>query len=186
MKEDIYSFSALDNLNNEIHLSNFKGKVLLIVNSASHSSYSYKYAELEKTYTYFKPYGFEILDFPCNQFHGESPLSDKETDEFIISNYHTTYKRMKKVEVNGENAPPLFKYLQKKKKFNGFDYTDPLSSVIASIHIKEGPFFEKDNSIKWNFTYFLIDRNGKVYKRMECTSKEEEVNKAIKRLVIDV
>jgi glutathione peroxidase len=182
-KQSIYDFTIEDNKGNLIPLSLFKGKILLIVNSAIHCSFTPCYKELELTYRKYHSQGFEILDFPCNQFHGQAPESDEEINNFCISNYHTTFLRFKKVEVKGENANPLFTYLTKKKKFIGFDPANPLSGVIASIHIKEGPGWEKDNSIKWNFTKFLIDRKGKVVKRFEATAKAKDIDKAIERII---
>ncbi len=179
----IYDFNVEDNQGNLIPLDLYKGKILLIVNTAVHCAFTSSYKELEMTYRKYHSEGFEILDFPCNQFHGQAPETDKEINEFCMMNYHTTFKRFKKVEVNGEHAEPLFLYLQKKKKFLGFDPSNPLSGVIASIHIKQGPGWEEDNSIKWNFTKFLVDRNGKVVKRFECTAKQKDIEHAIEHVI---
>lgn len=182
-RKTIYDFSFLDVKGNEVSLASLKGKIFLIVNTAIHCSFTPVYKELQMTYRKYQQYGFEILDFPCNQFHGQASEDIDSIDKFCKENYQTTFLRSQKVEVIGENRDPLFDFLVKKKKFLGLDPTNPLSGVINSIHIKEGPGWEKDPSIKWNFTKFLIDREGKVVKRFECTSKESEIDKAIERII---
>ena len=179
----VYDFTVKEKSGNMKSLNDYRGKLLLIVNTATGCGFTPHYDPLEAMYKEFRDQGFEILDFPCNQFHGQAPESDEEINDFCISNYHTTFLRCKKVEVKGENANPLFTFLTKKKKFIGFDPANPLSGVIASIHIKEGPGWEKDNSIKWNFTKFLIDRQGKVVKRFEATAKAKDIDKAIERII---
>jgi glutathione peroxidase len=182
-KESIYDFTVFDIMGNPHRMKEYEGKVLLIINSAIHCSFTPTYHDLEMTYRKYHDQGFEILDFPCNQFHGEAMESDAEIDRFCKENYHTTFPRFSKTEVNGENALPLFEYLARKKPFLSFDKANPMAGVIASIHIKEGPGWEKKKDIKWNFTKFLIDRHGNIKKRFECTSNEKDVNKAIEYIL---
>lgn len=182
-KVSIYDFEVADNKGVVHSLSEFKGKILLIVNSAIHCTFADTYKELQKTYRKYHSQGFEILDFPCDQFHGQSSESDGEIEKYCEENYQTTFMRFKKIDVNGFSASPLFLYLAKKKKFKGFDKGEPIAGVIASIHIKEDPLWETKSDIKWNFTKFLVDRNGEIKKRFECTSKEKDIDKAIEYLL---
>ncbi len=182
-KISIYDFCVTDNQGNAHSMEEYRGKVLLIVNSAIHCTFVDTYRDLQITYRKYHDEGFEILDFPCNQFHGQAGESDEEIDRFCRDNYHTTFPRFRKTDVNGEDASPLFLYLQKKKKFKGFDKGNPLAGVIASIHIKEGPGWEEKPDIKWNFTKFLIDRNGEVKKRFECTSNQKDVDRSIEYIL---
>lgn len=181
--KSIYDFEVIDNIGNVHSMEEYKGKALLIVNTAIHCTFVDTYRDLELTYRKYHDQGFEILDFPCNQFHGQACEDDDSIDRFCKDNYNTSFPRFRKIEVNGENASPLFLYLQKKKKFRGFDKGNPLAGVIASIHIKEGPGWEEKPDIKWNFTKFLVDRRGEVKKRFECTSKEKDVDKAIEYIL---
>lgn len=160
MKQDtIYSFSAQSLSGKEISMSDYKGKVVLVVNTASKCGLTPQYAELEKLYEDYKDKGLVILGFPCNQFGGQEPGGEKEIAEGCLLNYGVTFPMFSKVEVNGENAHPLFVFL--KKQLGGF---------ITS-------------KIKWNFTKFLIDRNGVPYKRFAPTKRPEKMRKDIKKLL---
>lgn len=183
MKQTIYDFDFIDNRGKKHSLKEFEGKILLIINSATHSSFTEQYFELEKSYQKYKREGFEILDFPCDQFHGECPESDEEIDAFVKENYHTTFLRCHKIDVNGEKALPLFLFLQSQAKFRDFDKAVPSVYPIVSHLIKTDPFWRKKNDIKWNFTKFLIDRYGLIRKRFECSSKEKEIDRAIEKIM---
>ncbi len=183
MKRTVYDFDFIDNRGEKHSLREFEGKILLFVNTATHSSFTEQYFELEKTYQKYKEEGFEILDFPCDQFHGECPESDEEIDEIIKENYHTTFLRCHKGEVNGENALPLFLFLQSEAKFKDFDKGEPSVYPIVSLLIKKDPLWRKKNDIKWNFTKFLVDRYGSVRKRFECSSKEKDIDRAIEKII---
>jgi glutathione peroxidase len=156
----IYDFNVIDNKGEEIQLSNYKGKVLLIVNTATGCGFTPQYKGLQEMYDKYKDKGFEILDFPCNGFLFQAPGSDEKIDNFCTLKYNTTFKRFAKIKVNGKDAIPLYKYLtNKENKFGG--------------------------RIKWNFTKFLVDREGNVINRFAPNEKpekfENEVASAIEK-----
>lgn len=155
----IYDFTVKDSKGNDISLKEYKGKVLLIVNTATGCGFTPKYAGLEKLYREFKPEGFEILDFPCNQFGHQAPGTDAEIGEFCTMRYDTTFPRFRKIDVNGPDASPLFKWLKSQKK--GF----------------------MGSAIKWNFTKFLIDREGNVVGRFSPTTRPSRLESRIKKLL---
>ena len=155
----IYDFTVKDPKGNEINLSEYKGKVLLIVNTATGCGFTPQYEGLEKLYREYKDKGFEILDFPCNQFLKQAPGSDEEISNFCTLHYDTTFPRFKKVDVNGKDAIPLYKWLKEQK----------------------GGIF--GNAIKWNFTKFLIDRNGNVVGRFSPTTPPSKLETDIKKLL---
>ena len=134
-----------------------KGKVLLIVNTATGCGFTPQYKGLEELYEKYKDQGFEILDFPCNQFMGQAPGSDAEINEFCTLKYNTTFKRFKKIDVNGSSEDPLYTYLKSKKR-----------GVMG-------------RKIKWNFTKFLVDREGNVVKRFAPTTTPEKILGSIKK-----
>lgn len=178
-KIDLYHIPLKEQDGTISDLSPFKGKVLLIFNSATHSIFTSKYDQIQRWYQQHQKEGFEALDFPCNQFAMETPESDNEINEFCRKNYNTTFKRYHKIDVKGDHIEPLFDYLIHKKKFKGFYPFDPLSGVLASKCIKEGPGWELSCDIKWNFTMFLIDRSGKVTRRFEPTTPMEQIEREI-------
>lgn len=182
-KQSIYDFFITDCQGKEHSMEEYKGKVLLIVNTAIYSDLASCYKELNLLYRKYHDQGFEILDFPCNQFNGQTCLEDEEITKYLEENYHPLFFRSKKVDVNGENASPLFLYLQKKKKFTGFDKGNPNSAVLGCIYVKKGPGWEKDPAIKWNFTKFLINRKGEVKKRFECTAEMNTIDKSIQSIL---
>lgn len=179
----LYDIVVLDKDKHPTPLALYEGKVLLIVNTAIHCVFTDTYKELESLYRRYKKEGFEILDFPCNQFHGQAPESIEEIDTFCTANYHTTFPRFDKIDVNGPYQSNLYEFLKKKKGFKGFEASHPMTKVLATIQIKENPGWEKDNAIKWNFTKFLIDRHGKVVSRFEPTTDIKKVDKAIYHLI---
>lgn len=181
---DIYDFSFTRNDGSLFSFSSLKGKIVLVFNSAVHDSFSSQYRQLELLYQKYHDSDFEILDFPCNQFHGMAPEDDEEIQKLIETQYHTSFQRFIKCDVKGKNANPFFSYLVSKKKFKGLDATNPISKIIHANFLKEGhSLIDKTPEIRWNFTKFLIDRHGKVTARFECTDSMEKVDKAILRLV---
>lgn len=180
---NFYNFVYKDITGRDVKFEEFKGKIVLIVNTALHDTFSNQYKDLERTYQIFKKYDFEILDFPCNQFHGMVPEGDEEITEFLNKEYNPTFIRFPKCEVKGNNKIDLYSFLIKKKKFNGLDITHPMSKVINSINIKEGIISNKNSEVRWNFTKFLVDRYGNVVKRFEVTNDYDNVNKAIRNLI---
>ena len=155
---NIYDFKANDYKGNEVNLADFKGKVLLVVNTATKCGFTPQYDGLEALYDKYKDQGFEILDFPCNQFLFQAPGSDEEIHNFCTLRYHTTFPRFKKIKVNGKEAEPLFNYLC-------------------------APNGEKRKNVKWNFTKFLVNKNGEVVARFEPTTTPEAIKQDILALL---
>ena len=178
---EFYDLIVLDNKDKKVSMSEYKGKVLLIVNTATACGFTPQYDYLEELYKNYKDKGFEILDFPCNQFGNQAPGSDQEINQFCSLNYHTSFKRFKKIDVNGENADPLFKYLVSNTKFSGFDLNDRIGVYLDNVFKMQDPNYAKDPSIKWNFTKFLISKNGKILKRFEPTTLKEEIIKELEK-----
>lgn len=173
--------SAMDG--KPVQLSVFQGKVLLIINTATHCGFTPQYDELEKLYKQYKDQGLEILDFPCNQFKEQAPGSIEEINQFCSLNFGTTFKRFAKLEVNGEHEHPLFTFLKSKKGFAGFNPLNEKSARLTERMRAADPEFEKDSSIKWNFTKFLIDRSGVVVERFEPTTFMSEIEEKVKALL---
>jgi len=155
----IYDFIMKDVDGNMIPLSDYAGKVLLIVNTATGCGFTPQYEGLQDLYEKYKEQGLEILDFPCNQFGGQAPGSDEEIVDFCQSRYGVTFKQFSKIEVNGENESPLYTFLK-----------DQQGGMLG-------------NKIKWNFTKFLVDRQGKVKSRYAPVDKPEKLESAIKELL---
>ena len=152
-QESIYSFKVKDDKGTVVSLEQYKGKVLLIVNTATRCGFTPQYKDLEAMYEKYNEQGFEILDFPCNQFGGQAPGTIAEIKEFCSTTYNVKFTQFDKIEVNGENEHPLYTYL----KANA----------------------ENKNNIRWNFTKFLISSDGKILKRFESGDKMEDVESAV-------
>ncbi|MDR2193904.1 MAG: glutathione peroxidase [Treponema sp.] len=155
----IYDFTVTDNKGREISLNTFAGKVLLIVNTATGCGFTPQYKGLQKLYETYHERGFEILDFPCNQFGNQAPGTDEDIEQFCTVTYNTTFPRFAKIEVNGNSAAPLYAYLKSQQK-----------GVLTP-------------DIKWNFTKFLIDRKGQVAMRFAPVDKPERIAKDIEKLL---
>jgi glutathione peroxidase len=154
-----YDFSVKDAKGNNVSMQEYKGKPVLIVNTATGCGFTPQYAGLQTLYDKYKDKGFEILDFPCNQFANQAPGTEDEIHTFCISRFGTTFKLFSKVDVKGKNAEPLFSYLKKAQ-----------GGLLG-------------NDIKWNFTKFLVDQNGNVIKRYAPTVTPESIEKDIAKLV---
>lgn len=158
--KSIHDFVVKDARGNDVDLSTYKGKVLLIVNVASQCGLANtNYTELTQMYQKYKDNGLEILAFPCNQFANQEPGSNEEIVEFACTRFKAEYPIFDKVEVNGSNAAPIFKFLKSSKS---------------------GLFGEK---IKWNFTKFLVDKDGIVVKRYAPTTSPSSIEKDVKKLL---
>ena len=164
----VYDFTVIDNQGNEVSLSQYRGKVLLIVNTATRCGHTPQYEELQQLYSVYKDKGFEILDFPCNQFAEQAPESDEEIQNFCTLNYHTEFPRFHKIDVNGENAIPLYQWLTENTKFEGFGKA-PMALILSGVVKKSDKDYKNNGNVKWNFTKFLIDRNGEIVARFEPT-----------------
>ena len=173
----VYDFWVKDMQGNDISLGDYKGKVLLIVNTATGCGFTPQYKELQEIYEEFKDSGFEILDFPCNQFGGQAPGSDEEIHTFCTGRFGITFPQFAKIDVNGENAIPLFKWLTENTKFDGFGKS-PMSLILSGVVKKQDKGYKNNGNVKWNFTKFLIDRNGEIVARFEPTNMKK-LKKAI-------
>ncbi len=182
-QESIYGFSVKNAAEKEISLETYKGKVLLIVNTATRCGFTPQYNGLQAAYEKYKEQGFEILDFPCNQFGEQAPGSNEEIHEFCTLNFHIQFEQFDKIEVNGPTEIPLYTYLKKEQPFKGFDLNDKTGKFMDEMMKKKDPDYAKSPDIKWNFTKFLVDAEGKVVARFEPTTGMEEVEKAIAELL---
>lgn len=180
---NIYDFKAKDKHGTEIALSDYQGKVILVINSATLCGFTPQYEALQQLYNKYAPEGLVILDFPCNQFGNQAPGSDEEIHSFCETNYGVTFPIFSKIEVNGENAHPLYKYLVNQKGFAGFSESHPLSAKLDKKFFEDDPDYKNKPSIKWNFTKFLIDRKGNVVERFEPTEDMFIVEDKIKKLI---
>ena len=169
MAQNVYDFNVLDRKGNEVSLSEYKGKVLLIVNTATRCGFTPQYEELEALYKVYRDKGLEILDFPCNQFGQQAPGSEEEIHSFCQLNYRTEFPQFKKIEVNGENQSPLFAYLKAQKGFAGFDLNHKIGALLHDMMLMADPDYASKPDIKWNFTKFLINQQGEVVARYEPT-----------------
>lgn len=156
---NIYNFKVKDNKDNLIDMEDYKGKVLLIVNTATGCGFTPQYDGLQNLYEKYKEKGFEILDFPCNQFAEQAPGSAEEIESFCDARFGITFKQFKKIDVNGINEEPLYKFLKSQKK-----------GVLG-------------NNIKWNFTKFLVSREGAILERFAPIVSPEKIEKYIKEVL---
>ena len=179
----VYDYSIRDAYGKEVSLSSFKGKVLLIVNTATVCGFTPQYAPLEEMYEKYHDKGFEVIDIPCNQFGGQAPGSDSEIHEFCTLNYNTQFDQFKKADVNGEKELPLYTFLKGQKGFAGFDASNKLTPVLEEMLGKADPDYAKKPDIKWNFTKFVIDREGKVVARFEPTADMKAVEECVASLL---
>ncbi|MBQ7969999.1 MAG: glutathione peroxidase [Treponema sp.] len=165
---NIYDFSVKTQKGDNISLSQYKGKVLLIVNTATGCGFTTQYSELQDLYEKFNEKGFEILDFPCNQFGNQAPGNNEEIHTFCTGRFGITFPQFAKIDVNGEQAIPLYKWLTENSSFKGFGHS-PIGLMLSGTVKLTDKNYKKNNNIKWNFTKFLIDRNGNIVERFEPT-----------------
>ena len=174
----VYDFTAKDRTGNEVSLKEYEGKVLLIVNTATGCGFTPHYEPLEAMYKDLKDKGFEILDFPCNQFANQAPGDEEEIHQFCTMKFGTDFPQFAKIEVNGENAHPLFAYLATDKPFEGFGKGIKNAALKKFTDMNNKAFGDKAY-IRWNFTKFLISRDGKVLARFEPTVDMKDVRSAV-------
>ncbi len=181
--EKIYDFKALTSKGQELDFAQFKGKVLLIVNTASKCGFTPQFAGLEALNQKYKEQGLVVIGFPCNQFAGQDPGTDNEITEFCQVNYGVTFQMMKKSDVNGPDENPVFKYLKSQAGFAGFDPAHQLSKLLDEMLSKADPDYASKPDIKWNFTKFLISKDGTKIQRFEPTATPEDMAPAIEQLL---
>ncbi|MBQ3352686.1 glutathione peroxidase [Candidatus Saccharibacteria bacterium] len=178
---NIYDFKVKSREGKDVSLGDFKGKVLLIVNTATGCGFTPQYEGLEMLYKKYHDKGLEILDFPCNQFGHQAPGTDAEIHEFCTAKYDTSFDQFKKVEVNGDKAEPLFAWLKEQmpnEEVRGLKNKAAMAAVSKISKVAGDKGF-----IRWNFTKFLIDRDGKVVGRFAPTTKPEEFEDKVKQLI---
>ena len=166
-----------------VSLKQYKGQVLLIVNTATRCGFTPQYKEMEALYQKYHSQGFELLDFPCNQFGEQAPGTAQEIRQFCEANFDVHFPQFDKIDVNGPQQEPLFAYLKAKQGFQGFDLNDRLGKLLDEMMEKQDPDFRQKPDIKWNFTKFLIDKKGRVVKRYEPTAPMSEVEADVARLL---
>ena len=174
----VYDYSIQDAKGCDVSLSEYKGKVILIVNTATDCGFTPHYKDLEEMYKKYHSKGLEIIDVPCNQFGEQAPGSNEEITEFCQTHYNTTFSQMNKSDVNGSNALPLYTYLKRQKGFEGFGegkMAERMGEFIKTIDAD----YKNNPDIKWNFTKFLVSRDGIVVARFEPTVEMKDVEQSV-------
>ena len=174
----VYDFTVKAQDGSEVSLADYKGKVLLIVNTATGCGFTPQYEPLQEIYDAYHEQGLEILDFPCNQFANQAPGSDEEIHTFCTGRFGITFPQFSKIDVLGENADPLYKYLCENTKFEGFG-NSPMTLILKGVVKKMDKDYKNNGNIKWNFTKFLISKDGEILARFEPTKKMETVKEAV-------
>ncbi|MBE5905577.1 MAG: glutathione peroxidase [Lachnospiraceae bacterium] len=165
-----------------VSMEDFRGKVVLVVNTATGCGFTPHYEPIESMYEKYHEQGFEVVDVPCNQFAGQAPESDEEIHQFCQLKYNTQFPQMKKSDVNGENAIELFRYLKEQKGFEGFG-KGPKALAMSAMMKKFDKDYKNNPDIKWNFTKFVVDREGNVVARFEPTADMKKVEECVAALM---
>ena len=179
---EFYNYSVMNTKGEEVPMSNYEGKVVLVVNTATGCGFTPHYKDLEDMYEKYHEKGLEIVDVPCNQFAGQTPGTDEEIHQFCTLKYNTQFPQMKKSDVNGENAIPLFRYLKSQKGFEGFG-KGPAALMMGAMLKKIDKDYKNNPEIKWNFTKFVVDRSGNVVARFEPTADMKKVDACVASLL---
>ncbi len=165
-----------------LRLEEYKGRVILVVNTATGCGFTPQYAPIEQMYRDYHDKGLEILDIPCNQFGGQAPGTDEEIHAFCTAHFNTTFPQMKKSDVNGPDELPLYTELKARKGFAGFD-EHPYRELLEKMFAQADPEWDRKPDIKWNFTKFVIDREGNVVARFEPTADMAAVEACVRSLL---
>ena len=173
--QSIYDFKVKDDVGKDVSLADYRGKVLLIVNTATRCGFTPQYKELEALYEKYRAEGLEILDFPCNQFGAQAPGTIQEIHQFCTANFDIHFPQFDKIDVNGTGESPLYTYLKAQKGFSGFDLKDQRGKMMDEMLRKQDAGYDKKSDIKWNFTKFLVARDGRVLKRYEPTENMSDI-----------
>ncbi len=177
-----YDYSVTNTSGEEVSMKDFEGKVVLVVNTATGCGFTPQYKDIEEMYDNFHEKGLEIVDVPCNQFAGQTPGSDDEIKEFCQLHYNTKFPQMKKSDVNGEGQLPLFAFLKSQKGFEGFG-KGPRALAMNVMLKKIDKDYKNNPDIKWNFTKFVVDRDGNVVARFEPTEDMKNVAGCVEKLL---
>lgn len=178
----IYDFTVKAQDGSDVSLADYKGKVLLIVNTATGCGFTPQYDELQDLYEEHQKDGLEILDFPCNQFGEQAPGDDTEIHDFCTGRYGITFPQFSKIDVKGETAIPLYKWLTDNTKFEGFD-KNPMGMMLSSMLKKADKDFKTSSAVKWNFTKFLVDREGNIVARFEPMTSLKKVKAKVEEVL---
>lgn len=177
-----YELSVTNAKGEEIPMKDYEGKVVVVVNTATGCGFTPQYKPLEEMYEALHDKGLEIIDVPCNQFAGQTPGTDEEIHEFCTLKYNTQFPQMKKSDVNGETAIELFKYLKSQKGFEGFGKGAKALAMSAMLKTIDKDY-KNNPEIKWNFTKFVIDRQGNVVARFEPTADMKKLRECVEGLL---
>jgi glutathione peroxidase len=177
-----YDYTVPAKKDETVAMKDFEGKVVVVVNTATGCGFTPQYKDLEALYEKFHDQGLEIVDVPCNQFAGQTPGTDEEIHEFCTLKYNTQFPQMKKSDVNGENELPLFRYLKDQKGFEGFG-KGPAALAMNVMLKKIDKDYKNNPDIKWNFTKFVVDRQGNVVARFEPTANMKELEACVASLI---
>lgn len=177
-----YDLSVEKTNGEQLSMADFQGKVVMVVNTATGCGFTPQYEDIEKIYETYHEKGFEVVDVPCNQFAGQTPGNDEEIHEFCQLHYNTQFPQMKKADVNGETAIELFKFLKSQKGFEGFG-KGPKALAMSAMLKTIDKDYKNNPEIKWNFTKFILDRQGNVVARFEPTASMKEVEKCVAALI---
>lgn len=179
----VYSYQVENMQGEQVNLEQYKGKVLVVVNTASKCGFTPQYTDLQKIYEQYKEQGVEILGFPSNQFGEQEPGTNSDVQSFCQLNYGVTFPLFAKTDVRDETAHPLFTYLTEQAPFQGFDTTEASGKMLNAFLQEKLPHYLLGDSVKWNFTKFLIDREGNVVKRFESTDEPLSMAADIEKLL---
>ena len=181
--KNVYQFCVKGENGQNVSLEKYAGKALLIVNTATKCGFTPQYEELESLYQDYRDKGFEILDFPCSQFGEQAPGSYEEIHAFCTGKYNISFPQFEKIDVNGEHADPLFVYLKSQKGFQGFNTKDRIGKFLDNRFRKQDPNYDQNPDIKWNFTKFLVDKEGNVVERFEPTATAADIEVKLKEIL---
>ena len=179
---NVYDFSVRAQDGSEVSLNRYQGKVLLIVNTATGCGFTPQYDELQDLYELHQADGLEILDFPCNQFAGQAPGDDEEIHSFCTGRFGITFPQFSKIDVRGETAIPLYRWLSENTIFSGFG-KGARALMMAGVAKSMDKDYKSNGQVKWNFTKFLVDRRGNIVARFEPTEDMENVKKKVEELL---
>ena len=181
-QESVYDFTVKGLNNEDVSLKDYSGNVLLIVNTATKCGFTPQYKELQALYEKYQARGFEVLDFPCNQFGEQAPGTNEEIHDFCTGTYNTTFAQFAKIDVNGENEAPIFKFLKEKQGFRGFETeNNETGKMMDQMMSRRDPGYKDKSDIKWNFTKFLVNKKGEVIARFEPSDSMMKLETAIRR-----
>ena len=180
---NIYNYSFKNADDDQVNLKDYKGKVMLLVNTASKCGFTPQYEGLESLHQAYQDKGLEVIGFPCNQFLEQEPGTAEEIKSFCQLNYGVSFEMSQKLDVRGESADPLFKYLTSQKKFEGYDLETEGGKNMQGFLSTKLPHLLEGDDIKWNFTKFLVSKDGQVIKRYESTVDPADIKADIEALL---